>query len=317
MKQKVKSLANIEITRNRLEVLFSVLICFLVFTNPVRAQQPDEDELIKVDTTLLTIPVTVSDQKGRNVPGLKKENFSIFQDGEEQYIDFFFNEEAPMNVAILLDTSYSTKDVLDNIQKAAKDFLKVLRPEDQALIVGFDHRTQFLSQLTSDRKSLSKAIERASVTNVNGSDMHQAISLVVKNHFGTLKGRKAIIVLTDGMVTGRSVSSQQILETLQNADTLFYPIIFKTKANSTRSSGKKPLPIEILEIISQETAGRFYEKEATKLKEAFNSIAEEIKKQYLLGFYPENSGSGAAPKHIRVAVDRDDLTVRVKKKLSF
>lgn len=273
-----------------------------------------DDAPIKVNTLLLTIPVTVIDRTGRNIPGLKKENFSIFQDGDQQDIEFFANEEAPMNVAILLDTSYSTKDVLGKIQKAARDFVKIFRPEDKGIIVRFDYRTQFLSELTSDRKRLSQAIDNAHITDGAGSDMYEAISQIVNNHFASFKGRKAIIVLTDGMVTGR-YSTQQILNILQKYDTVFYPIIFKTKSNSGagRMNYKKPLPIEMLEFLAEESAGRFYEKEAANLKEAFQSIAEELKKQYLLGFYPQNTEPGKSLGHIRIAVDRKDLTIQSKK----
>ena len=317
------------IIRHKLKIrTITLILLSLIGLSSINAQDSDKDAPIKVDTVLFTIPLTVSDEKGRNIPGLKKENFSIFQDGDEQEIELFFNEEAPMNVALLLDTSYSTKDVLDNIQKAARDFVKILRPQDKAVIISFDQRTLFLSNLTSDRKALSKAIDQARISNVNGSEMYNAVTLVVQNYFASLKGRKAIIALTDGVVTGRGISAQQILDTLQKSDTVFYPIIFKTDFYSSKKSGaKRPPLVKFLEIFAEETAGRFYEKEATKLKEAFQSIAEELKKQYLLGFYPQSPGSGKlagyisesgkSSGYIRVDVDRKGLTVRAKKRLKL
>ncbi|MBA2737677.1 MAG: VWA domain-containing protein [Pyrinomonadaceae bacterium] len=306
------------LSRLGIMTVISLLVCFNAFSNAVKAQDTSDDAPIRVDTLIVTIPLTVADGKGRNVPGLKKENFSIFQNGEDQEIELFLNEEAPMNVAILLDTSYSTREVLDEIQDAAHDFIKILRPEDRALIVSFDNRTTFLSGLTSDRKALSKAINQARISPENGSDMPDAISSVVNNHFASLKGRKAIIVLTDGLVTGRVYTAQQTLETLQKADVILYPIIFSR--NSSRRANlrtKQSSPFGILKILTEETAGRFYEKEAAKLKEAFQSIAEDLKNQYLLGFYPQEGETGKSLGHIRVAVDRKGFTVRAKKKLSF
>lgn len=295
-----------------------LLLILILFVSVSKAQDTDEDDTpIKIDTLLLTIPLTVSDKAGRSVTGLKKENFSIFHEGEEQEIDFFFNEEAPMNVAILIDTSYSTKDVLDNIQKSARDFIKVFRPEDKGMIVTFDYRTKFLSGLTSDQKQLAKAINQARIAEQSGSDMHEAISHVVKNHFASLKGRKAIIVLTDGMVIGRTLSTQKVLNILQKSDTLFYPIIFKTdfyeKGRTKTTNNNKPLQIKMLEFLAEETTGRFYEKDAANLKEAFQGIAEELKKQYVLGFYPQYTESQKTLGHIRIAVDRQGFTVRAKK----
>ena len=307
-----------------IKFLAVVLLCFAMFTKSAaqdatpQPTPPDEidDTPVKVDTLLVTIPLTVSDRKGNYVAGLKKEDFSIFEDGLSQKIELFMNEQAPMNVAILLDTSYSTKEVLDNIQKAARDFVKILRPEDKALIVSFDDRTVFLTRLESDRKVLASAIERVSVSNVNGSDMYEAIAQVTRNYFAALKGRKAIIALTDGMVTGRGISAQQTLDALQKSDTFFYPIIFKTDA-LTRTGTRKPVTVELLQIMAEDTGGKFYEKDSTKLKEAFQAIAQDLKNQYLLGFYPRNTRTGSERSRIRVAVDRENLLVGIKKRLDF
>lgn len=299
--------------------LFLLLSSFF-FVNIVKAQDADEDNSpIKVDTVLLTMPLTVSDGRGRNVPGLKKENFSILQDGIEQNIEYFFNEEAPMNVAVLIDASASTKDVLDKIQKAARDFVKVLRPEDKGIIVSFDYQTLFLSELTSDRKKLSSAVSRTRIADRDGSDMNEAISSVVKNYFASFKGRKAVIVLSDGMVMRRAVSTQQTLDALLKADTVFYPIIFNTKfssaARASAAANKtKPLSIKMLEFLAEETGGAVYEKDAANLKEAFEGIAAEMKKQYLLGFYPKKTEKGKSSGYIRIRVDRNDLTVKTKKR---
>ena len=301
-----------------------LILCSLFLVGAVSAQDTDDDAPIKVDTLLLTMPVTVSDGGGRNIAGLKKENFTIFQDGFKQDIEYFFNEEAPMNVALLIDTSASTKQALDKIQKAARDFVRVLRPEDKGIVVAFDYRTAFLSEFTPDKKKLSKAIDQAAVNEDQaGSDVNDAILQIVNKYFASFKGRKAIVALTDGMVTKRQVSSQQAMDALRQSDTLFYPIIFKTKsyseasARALRNKQRKPMAIEILEIMAQETAGRIYEKDAANLKEAFQSIAEELKNQYLIGFYPQATDHKNPADRIKIEVDRKDFRVRTKKRWSF
>lgn len=299
-------------------LFFISLLIFISLPN-LRAQETEEDDKpINVDTLLFTIPLTVTDRKGRSIAGLKQENFEVFQDGEEQEIEFFLNDDAPMNVAILLDTSQSTKKVLDNIQKAAREFIKVLRPEDKAVIVTFDNRTSFLSNLVSDRKILSKAIDQAKIGGGGGSDMYAAVDDVLERNFTTLKGRKAVIVLTDGMVIPQKITAQQTLDEMQEADVFFYPIIFKTDFYQTKNaSNKKSSLVNILQIFADETGGRLYEKDATKLKEAFVSISEEMKKQYLIGFYPQNTERGKTSGYFRVDVNRGDLIVRSKKKLKL
>ena len=298
------------------------MLSLILLSNTVKAQETNEEPPIKVDTFLLTMPLVVKDKMGRNVSGLKKQDFSIVENGVKQNIEYFFNEESPMNVAILIDTSGSTREVLGKIQKAAREFVKVLRPEDKAMIVSFDYRTLFLSDLTSDKKKLTEAIDRTRIAEEAGSDMNAAVVQLVNNHFNSFKGRKAVIVLSDGMVIKRDISTQQTLETLQKADALFYPIVFKTKfyaqaVQRAANSNTKPLPMRMLEFLADETTGRFYEKDAGDLKEAFQSIAEELKKQYLVGFYPQGNDVEYFQRTIRITVDRKDLRIETKKRWQF
>jgi len=300
--------------------LLLLLLASIFLITVAGAQEPEDDGTpIKVDTLLLTMPLTVTDNRGRHITGLKKEDFSIVENGTERDIEYFFNEEAPMNVAIVIDTSASTKEVLEKIQKAARDFVRVLRPEDKGIIVSFDNRTLFLSELTSDKKKLTKAIEQTRIANDAGSDMNEAVFRVVKNYFDSFKGRKAVIALTDGMIIKRSVTAQQVMDALRKSDTLFYGIIFKTiyltdAMKTAAAENRKPMSIEILEIMAQETSGRIYQKDAANLKEAFQNIAEELKNQYLLGFYPQDTEKGKATGNIRIEVDRKELRVKMKKR---
>ena len=319
MRSITKSLATKhQIGRAHLQIktFVTLLLCFIILSETSKAQDEEDNTPIKVDTLLFTIPLTVTNKKGIYITGLKKEDFTIYENGLNQNIELFLNEEAPMNVAILLDTSVSTKDVLDKIQKAARDFIKILRPGDKALIVGFDNRTVFLSRLESDGKILSSAIEKVRVSNESGSDMYAAVKTITENYFAALKGRKAIIALTDGIVTGNGITAQQTIDTLQKSDIFFYPIIFKTDANAKKGN-KPPVLVEILQIMAEETGGKFYEKDSTKLKEAFQSIAGDLKTQYLIGFYPRNAASGNTRNAIRVTVEQKDFNVKVKKRLSY
>jgi Ca-activated chloride channel homolog len=309
---------NHQIGRSKLQIktFVAMLLCLLILSNIAKAQDEEDNTPIKVDTLLFTIPLTVTNKKGIYITGLKKEDFTIYENGLNQNIELFLSDEAPMNVAILLDTSVSTKEVLGKIQKAAREFIKVLRPGDRAIIVGFDNRTVFLSRLESDGKILSNAIEKVRVTNESGSDMYASVKSITDNYFAAIKGRKAIIALTDGIVTGNGITAQQTIETMQKSDIFFYPIIFKTDANSKKGN-KTPVLVEILQIMAEESGGKFYEKDSTKLKEAFQSIAGDLKTQYLIGFYPRNAVSGNTRNAVRVTVEQKDFNVRIKKRLSY
>lgn len=307
----------------KLSLKITIFLLLALFAAQIAAAQtPDltDDKPIKVDTLLFTIPLTVTDQKGRHVSGLKKENFSIVQDGEKQRIDFFLNDEAPMNVAILIDTSGSTKPVLDKIQNAAREFIKVFRPGDKGVIASFDYKTSLLSEFTSDKKKLSEAIDRVAIAGQSGSDMNDAVFKIIENYFAPIKGRKAIIVLTDGIVSGKNIPNYQVSNLLRESDTFLYPIIFKTDSSnyyvkdSNAPDAKIHLPYEPLQLMADETLGKLYVKNAGDLKQAFRNISEDLKKQYLIGYYPPNTRQ---PDTIKIEVDRKNLKIQTKKTRIF
>ena len=115
-----------------------ILAVITLLAIPARAQEPQTVDTIRIDTNLISVPVIVSDRDNRYVPDLKVEAFKLFDNQAEQKIVYFDTGEEPLNVVLMLDTSLSTSGVLDDIRKAAKEFLKTLRPQDRAMIVTFD-----------------------------------------------------------------------------------------------------------------------------------------------------------------------------------
>ena len=319
-----------------IKILVFVFLCLAASLNSIEAQDSKDDETIKVDTLLVNIPAIVSDKDGRYVAGLKKENFFVIEDGVKRNVDFFADEEAPMNVAILIDTSFSTRDVLSEIASAAHDFVKTLRPEDKGMVVSFDYQMTLLADFTSDQKKLNKAINRVRIANQGGSNMQDAMYKIVTDGFASVKGRKAIIVLTDGAVGGKIISNKKLLNTLAEADVLVYPILFKAGAIFPQNF---PIPKSIKlpsgEIISADeirkrmenarnnqvsfmnslgtvTGGRLYEADSTNFKKTFQNIADELKKQYVVGFYPSNARNEKSHR-IVVEVVPKELVIRTKR----
>jgi VWFA-related protein len=324
-------------------LLLTIIIGTFVWTNFAQ----NNDDVIKIDTALVNLPVIVSDRDGRYISGLKQEDFSVFQDGEKQKIEIFASEESPINVAILLDTSRSTQDVLGKIRKAAKEFIKNMRPEDKAMIVSFDDNVEILSQLTSDKKVLKNAIEDAKIGDYVGTVLNDAVYNVVKNQFAKIKGRKAIILLTDGKDHGSYVNQRELLYQMQESDTMIYSIYYETGDNFRQIRQNRfpnddfPFPnrrrrfpdnfprqrpnnerkrqrieenneqaIQFLQNLADTTAGRFYKKDVTDLEEAFQAIAEELRKQYLIGYYPETNDDKIH--QVKVKVNRENAVIRAK-----
>jgi len=327
---------------NLLKFETAVLFALAVFAFAVNGQTPTpdkDDQPIKVNTVLLNIPVIASDAKGRYVSGLKRENFSVIQDGEKQDIEFFADEKAPMNVVILIDCSGSTRPFLDSIKDAARDFVKIFRPEDQGMIVTFASEMKVMQEFTSDQKKLDKAIKKADLLMPSGSNMQDAMYDIVTRSFKGVQGRKAIIVLTDGYVTGQSVSDQSLISSLAETDILVYPVMFNTNAVYTipylpetvrfrdgtlmsREEAIKRIQADInaqlrfMSALGPATGGKRIDAKSANFKEAFQNIADELKNQYVIGFYPQ-IGSAGKISSIGLKVDQNEVQLRTKRSIKL
>ncbi len=132
-------------------------------SSPATVEGPEEvdaGDVIRVNTTLVTIPVSVMDRSGRYVPNLRKENFRLWEDGVEQNVAFFASVDKPFSLVLMIDTSGSTRFRLEDIQDAAITFVSQLRQDDRVMVVSFDDDVRVLSEFTSDRSRLRDAIRR-------------------------------------------------------------------------------------------------------------------------------------------------------------
>jgi VWFA-related protein len=175
------------------------------------SEEVDEGDVVRVETQLVTVPAVVTDQNGHPIPTLKLENFSVLEDGKAQTLTNFATTEAPFEIALLLDTSGSTRQELGLIRDAANEFLNALRPGDRVAIVGFNNSTgvngtlatvDVLSALTDKRVVLRNAISTLGTS--NGTPFYDALSRVADEVFRNppaeeFRGRRAVVALTDGV----------------------------------------------------------------------------------------------------------------------
>jgi len=213
---------------NKIAVLLG-LVLFAMAASAF-AQEKAADETIKVETRLVSVPVIVSDRDGRYMPNLTATDFTVLQDGTQQKIEFFGATEESLTIALLIDTSQSTRGVIDDIRDSARSFIKLLTPKDKALIVSFDYDTHILSEITSDQEKLKEAIKKAEIPDrgLFGTTLRDAVAETVSRSFAGIRGRKAIILLTDGKDAGSRVTSRDLLYSLQETDTLIYTVMFTT-----------------------------------------------------------------------------------------
>ena len=178
---------------------------------PSAGDEVDEGDVVKVDTQLVSVPAVVTDGAGRPISGLKPDNFRLIEDGQVQTITNFGTSETPFEIALLLDTSGSTRDDVALIRSAANSFIEALRPGDRVGVVAFNTAqtvaepvatVEVLTPLTDDRDSLRSAIENLGAS--NGTPYYDALERVADSIFREpareeLRGRRAVVALTDGV----------------------------------------------------------------------------------------------------------------------
>jgi VWFA-related protein len=334
---------------------------------------------IAVDVKVVTLPVTVRDKHGKIIRDLTKDDFTLQEDGRPQSIRYFSQDtNLPLTLGLLVDTSRSQTNVLDAERSASRSFLEqmVVQPKDKAFLIHFDREVELLQDLTSSREKLQSALdllktpsdrERSNDPNDSddsrsgsgshhsgGTQLYDAVFLASNELMKKQQGRKALVVLSDGVDRGSKTYLESAIESAQRADTVIYSIYFaesrhdegqrpghgmgrggggwpgggggwpgggggypggggggrggQRPSESPRTDGKK-----ILERISKETGGRFFE--VTKKEtvgDIYTSIVEELRTQYSMGYTPDKDSTATGYHHIQLTVKKKDLTVQTR-----
>lgn len=320
---------------------------------PAGPEEVDAGDIIRVSTTLVTIPVSVMDRDGRYIPNLQKEEFRIWEDNVEQDVAFFQSVDKPFSVVLMLDTSPSTKFRLDEIQDAAISFVNQLRSDDRVMVVEFNEDIKVLSEFTNDRSRLHRAIQRAETD--NGTSLYDAVDMVMNQKLSRVTGRKAIVLFTDGVdTTSRNADYQSNIMDAQELDALIYPVQYDT--SSDMNVGNYPpvqQPIDVfgqilggifgggrrigrrggsrgtaredynlanryLVELANSTGGREYRADTLQnMSYAFANVAEELRRQYTIGYYPKRTPQIGQRRMIRVRARQPNLAVRARESYVF
>jgi VWFA-related protein len=198
-----------------------LLLTLLSFASVSQAQ--------KNTKTLISIPVSVSDREGRYISGLKKDDFTILQDGKKQKIELFATYEEPLSIALLLDTSGSTQgEALEKIKDAAREFIGLLNTNDKCMLATFDSELNILNPFSSNQSELKKSVEKIQTASKDGTILHRAVSKIAGTSFENVEGRKVIVILSDGKDFGSNLSKIEVLNQLEESDVMIYSIFYQT-----------------------------------------------------------------------------------------
>src|SRR5215213_4486576 len=324
---------------------------------PSGPEEVDAGDIIRVSTTLVTIPVSVMDRDGRYVPNLQKEEFRIWEDGVEQEVAFFQSVDKPFSLVLMLDTSPSTQFRLEDIQDAAITFVNQLRPDDRVMVVSFNDDIKILSEFTTDRNKLQKAINRAKTD--DGTRLYDAVDMVINQQLSRVSGRKAIVLFTDGVdTTSRRADYQTNLTDAQELDALIYPVQYDTSQDMNTGNYPVGRPIDVwgqilggifgggggvrrggggyprggrgtgrndyefaeqyLRELANSTGGREYRADSLQnMSYAFANVAEELRRQYSIGYYPQRPPQAGQRRQIKVRARQPNLAVRARDSYIF
>lgn len=333
---------------------------------PTGPEEVDAGDIVKVNTTLVTIPVSVMDRDGRYVPNLQKDDFRIWEDDVEQEVAFFQSVDKPFSVVLMLDTSPSTQFRLEDIQDAAISFVNQLRPDDKVMVVSFNDDIKVLSEFTTDRSKLQRSIQRAHTG--DGTRLYDAVDMVMNQQLSRVQGRKAIVLFTDGVdTTSKHADYQSNMMDAQELDALIYTVQYDTSQDNggnfptsgggqidvwgtilggifggggrrggyPRGGGRYPrggggypgsgggrgdyeLADHYLREIADTTGGREYRADTLQnMSYAFANVAEELRRQYSIGYYPKRPPQVGQRRQIRVRAKQPNLAVRARDSYIF
>ena len=289
----------------------------------------DESDIVRVSTSLITVPAEVMDRSGRNVGNLSKEDFLIYENGVAQQVSYFASVEQPFTVALLLDVSGSTQTRLQAIRAAANAFITRLRPNDQLLIVSFDGKINILTEAVKVTE-LRKHRLRLDAVN-DGTLLYDAVDVVLNQRLKLIPGRKAIVLLTDGVDQGsRRASRKQNLHDAYETDILIYTVQYNTlpqlperlsriadpkvKARLQSKMEKEyAVGSAFLRELAEKTGGRLYNADTLgDIQQSFGTITDELGRQYSLGYYPKTQARSGERRDIKVRVRLPNLVVKAR-----
>lgn len=282
-------------------------------------RKDDQDEVERVDTNLVTIPATVMDRVGRYITDLKKEDFQIFEDGVEQEVAFFAPVEQPFTILFMLDLSSSMALHKEDLVRAANTFVDQLRPDDQLIAASFSdwiHTLFPATKISVLRKGVKLKLRRGGDY---GTLLYDAVDDALKR-MKKIRDRKAIVLFTDGEGTGIDATAKGTLRDAEEQDALIYTVQFGThSAEPPRYVSREYYFKRIEEIngymrdLARKTGGRHYQVESiADLGKTFGLVADELRRQYSLGYYPKQQLEAGQRRRIKVKVRLPNLVVQAR-----
>jgi len=287
---------------------FLAILC-LACPGLIRSQQ--DDDVVRVNTDLVVLNITVTDKAGQYVPGLRLSDFKIFEDGKEvsnQLVSSFSVHESPFASVVLLDTSGSMESRLSLARSAAIRFLDRLREEDVAAVYKFDSKVEQVQEFSTSRDlaPMAYGVRAKGMTTLNDAIVDAAKALSARP-----EKRKAIIILSDGADTYSKASAEKAVESALAIGASIYAVDMSSEEGPGFHNQQSAA---VLKNFAEKSGGRFVATPGgPALREAFAGIAEELGHQYTIAYRPLNPVRDGKWRKLDVKTSRSDLVVRTRK----
>ncbi len=283
--------------------------------------QQGSDLKILEDVSLVTLTATVTDQDGRHIEGLKKEDFIIYEDNGLQEVALFESEELPVSIGILFDASGSMEGKIADVKDAVKHFADTVNPRDDIFLIRFADYVDLVVDSTDDRKRLYRAVSRLKAH--GGTVLYEGVADALATIREGKHGKKAILLITDGKDTGSVIDLEQTLTLAGRSEVLLYALgighgepasqsflggIFGGGGHGGKrvNSGEDDVDMSVLDALAEVTGGRSYfigeahSKGVDRIDVACQEVSAELRRQYLLGYYPTNKAKDDSYRRIRL-----------------
>jgi Ca-activated chloride channel family protein len=270
-------------------------------------EEVGEGDVVRVSSNLVSVPVSVINPQGKYVLDLRRQDFRVYENGTEQAIVHFNNVDQPFSVVLLIDTSGSTAPFIDQIKGAAKAFVAQLRTSDTVRPVYFHGEIKPLTAAgVSDPKLFNAAIDRIESGPINmGTRLYDAVDFSLQA-LRPAAARKAVVLITDGGNTWGKATMKGTLREAEESDVIFYTLQYGEPPTDAKSQ-------KYLQQLADKTGGRYFQNsDLNRIKQSFVEVAEELRRQYVLGYQPNDPGQGGTRK-IRVKVNRKHVAVRARR----
>jgi VWFA-related protein len=281
----------------------------------------EDDEVVRVETNLANLNVSVYDSKSRSyLTTLAQSDFQIFEDGREQTITFFAKTDVPFDLVLLIDVSSSTRDKVGLIRKSTRRFIEAARPADRLAVVTFSSSTNVISPLTENRAPLLESIKN--IESEGGSNVWDALSFTLSKVLGpkTLERRRAVVFMTDGVDNklsafagpGSEITFADLLETVRRSEALIIPIYLDTEGNNPLARREYETARRTLALLAEESGGVYYKaKKIEDLEGVYEQVIDDLGKVYSLGYRPTNEKRDGSWRTLKVQLpNHPDLVPR-------